>query len=297
MIRLRKAGLVESGSGSGDQEMQLEDVLDIALKKRKTRRGKPKHRKLKPYSKQASSSNQSRQHGRRSKNATTRHPPAPYNTNQFLIEDHNDLPDLERRLACEIPFQKPQAPPRTRDSSFSVDSDEDRFYSSPEDEEEFLTKEFSNAYEDVHAERLGSLTKTELIQEYIQLEAKVDLLTKRLKARSLHQDASVELTEADKLKMFQQRIDDLLQQNDKLKRENEKLRAMKDSDSEIDSCSDSDSSWESLQIEQDYSRSNSSTSSSPVPMAYQRRARSKEPESNGTVAISRPRRCSLNDIE
>ncbi|XP_066599685.1 protein HEXIM1 [Prorops nasuta] len=250
----------ESGSGSGEQDsVQPEDSTDVGTKKRKTRRGKPKHRKLKPYSKQHLTYQQQMKRrilGRLIK--AGRQPPAPYNTTQFLMNDHSDLPNLEQKLseASDLPpnFHKPQAPPRTRDSSFSVDSDEDYFYSSPEDEEEFLTKEFSSAYEDLHAERLGTLTKSELIQEYIQLEAKVDLLTKRLRGKNLHQMeeqesdsksvATTEIEMAKKLKICQQRIEDLTKQNEQLRRENDALRTVRKNSPifSIDSESDSDSS-------------------------------------------------------
>lgn len=56
----------------------------------------------------------------------------PYNTNKFLMEEH--MP--EEILGRVSPSG------RTRNSSFSVDS-EDYFNSLPEDEEEFLTKEFA----------------------------------------------------------------------------------------------------------------------------------------------------------
>ncbi|XP_024888066.1 protein HEXIM1-like isoform X1 [Temnothorax curvispinosus] len=271
---LRKAflstlGRLESGSGSGDQDGgQHEDGTDIAAKKRKTRRGKPK-KKLKPYSKQLSYPQQLRSRciGRMIAK-TSRQPPALYNTTQFLMADHSDLPDLEQKLSeaasLEVPamFQKPPAPSRTRDSSFSVDSDEDYFYSSPEDEEEFLTKEFSTAYEAVHEERLSTLTKMELIQEYRHLEAKMDSLTKRLRNKGIHQmeerdseNKNVSTTDSEmakKLKLCQQRIDDLLQQNEQLRRENEVLRTEKrlrasSSESSVDSESDSDSSSNSNQ--------------------------------------------------
>ena len=283
---IRRCGKFESGSGSGDQDgMHTEDGVDIAAKKRKTRRGKPKHRKLKPYSKQHLSYQQRVRNRAGRPTKTGRQPPAPYNTTQFLIEDHNDLPDLEQKLAgasasSEIPryFQKPGVC-RTRDSSFSVDSDEDFFYSSPEDEEEFLTKEFKTAYEDLHAERLGAMTKAQLIQEYIQLEAKVDLLTKRLKMKNLYpteekeseskNGTSSDVEAAKKLKIFQQKIDDLMQQNEQLRRENESLRAQRHKSVSVDSESESDSS-----SNENHSRGNGSQrspGSSPVPISYQGR--------------------------
>ncbi|KYM95278.1 PREDICTED: protein HEXIM-like [Cyphomyrmex costatus] len=264
---INTCGRLESGSGSGDQDGgQHEDGIDIAAKKRKTRRGKPKHKKLKPYSKQLSYQQQIRSKCIGIIAKTSRQPPALYNTTQFLMADHSDLPDLEQKLSeaasLEVPamFQKP--PARTRDSSFSVDSDEDYFYSSPEDEEEFLTKEFSTAYEAVHEERLSTLTKMELIQEYRHLEAKMDSLTKRLRNKTIHQmeerdseNKNVSAADAEvakKLKLCQQRIDDLLQQNEQLRRENEMLRTEKrlrasSSESSVDSESDSDSSSNSNQ--------------------------------------------------
>ncbi|XP_043273954.1 protein HEXIM2 [Venturia canescens] len=255
-----------SAAGNQQKKSQTEECLDHAAKKRKTRRGKPKHRKLKPFPKQSMSYEQRlrcRAIGRMTK--TGGQPPAPYNTTQFLMEDHSDLPDLDQKLAGALTsetmpasFQKPIAPSRTRDSSFSIDSDEDYFYSSPENEEEFLTKEFSSAYEDLHAERLSTLTKSELIQEYVQLEAKFDLLTKRLKSKNLQpvenketeskngtsSSANCDNDLAKSLRTCQQRLDDLMQQNEQLRRENEALRARnrRSPVSSVDSESDSDSS-------------------------------------------------------
>ncbi|XP_011502607.1 PREDICTED: protein HEXIM-like [Ceratosolen solmsi marchali] len=315
---IRTCAKFESGSGSGDQDgmISMEDRVDIAAKKRKTRRGKPKHRKLKPYSKQQLSYQQRlrcRASGRPTK--TGRQPPAPYNTTQFLMEDHNDLPDLDEKIAgaassgggggtggivggaggggggmgtaaAEVHrhFTRPIALPRTRDSSFSVDSDEAYFYSSPEDEEEFLTKEFSSAYEDLHVERLSALTKTELIQEYTQLETKVDLLTKWLRSKStsggqaevMERESAPSVDPKDsemakKLKIFQQRVDELLQQNAQLRRENKLLRFQRHGGSpmsSVDSESDSDSSSSGSLCSCNHK---TSPGSSPVPPSYNSR--------------------------
>ncbi|XP_076638001.1 uncharacterized protein LOC143350082 [Colletes latitarsis] len=309
---IKNTGKFESGSGSGDQEgCQYEDGNDIAAKKRKTRRGGRKHRKLKPYSKQQLSYQQQLRYGSRGRLAKTgRQPPAPYNTTQFLMDDHSDLPDLDQKLSeaasSEIlaTFQKPSAPSRTRDSSFSVDSDEDYFYSSPEDEEEFLTKEFSTAYEDLHAERLSTLSKSELIQEYLQLEAKVDLLTKRLRGKNFHQteerdleskSSSTDSESAKKLKICQQRIDDLMQQNEQLKRENESLRAQRHGSlvSSVDSESDSDSTSNGNRSR--CSCPLSSPSSSPEHVGYaSRRESSQRKDSSVSSTDSKSDSCSTN---
>ncbi|XP_055590527.1 uncharacterized protein LOC129742622 [Uranotaenia lowii] len=74
-------------------------------------------------------------------------PLVPYNTNRFLMEDH--MPHV---------------------------------LTPSEDEEEFLTKEFSSVYEDARSERLEGLSKTQLIQEYLQLEANFEQVTRRYSA-------------------------------------------------------------------------------------------------------------------
>ncbi|KOX70389.1 Protein HEXIM1 [Melipona quadrifasciata] len=267
-LLVKNSGKFESGSGSGDQEGgQHEDGNDIAAKKRKTRRGKPKHRKLKPYSKQQLSYQQQLRYRSRGRLAKTgRQPPAPYNTTQFLMDDHSDLPDLDQKLSeaasSELPttFQKPSAPSRTRDSSFSIFT-------------------------------LSTLSKSELIQEYLQLEAKVDLLTKRLRGKNLHQteqrdlesnSSSIDTESAKKLKICQQRIDDLMQQNEQLKRENESLRAKRHSSpvSSVDSESDSDSTSNGNRSRCSCLLPNSSSSSEL--MGYV--SRSKNSQRNGSVS-------------
>lgn len=100
------------------------------------------------------------------------HSLVPYNTNKFLMEEHMPEAILGR--------VSPSG--RTRNSSFSVDS-EDYFNALPEDEEEFLTKEFSSVYETARAERLDGMSKNQLIKEYLQLEANYDKLSKTLGAR------------------------------------------------------------------------------------------------------------------
>lgn len=239
---------------------------DMAIKKRKTRRGKSKRRnhpnpytKLPwqqrknvynqgPYSRKYSRSNNIIPHGQAL---------APFNSNQFLMEDHGELQEIDEKLNKSDGAGTSTNPPRTRDSSFSVDSEGD-FYSSPEDEEEFLSKEFSNAYEDLHAERLQSLSKAQLIEEYLQLESKVDLLTQRLRGKSttiagstnnepMDEEEGGTANENSDESAFQQEINKLLLENDELRRENEHLRngvcrTASSFSSSMDSESDSSSS-------------------------------------------------------
>lgn len=240
--------------------------------KKKRRRGKSKRKILKPFMKvtwiDKKRNEKSKRNRFRKLVLTKAHAPAPFNNNQFLMEIHKPEQDND--------FQKVQTPSaRTRDSSFSVDSEENYFYSLPEDEEDFLTKEFSSVYEDAQSERLASMSKTDLIQEYLLLEAKYDTLVKRTERskskqaddnkdtltdkdtsttdRSLVTDRDTSATTSSsiseepsiqeylqRLKEQEEQINLLKIENDKLVVENEHLRKSHCSSSE-DSESDSSS--------------------------------------------------------
>ncbi|XP_063613797.1 uncharacterized protein LOC134787033 [Penaeus indicus] len=213
---------------------------------------------------------------RASANGLRTKPVAPLNTTQFLMAEHDQLQDTDIVAA---------RPRRHRDSSLSVDSEDqayDEFYSSPEDEEEFLTREFWTAYEDVHAERLDTMTKAQLVQEYLALEEKVDLLERQLRAvrarhrqRQQEQDAAegededeedvgpgevlVDEETAEKISIFQSEISSLETENRRLREENFKLRRCSSARSSSSSSSSGDSSSDS-------SSSSSSDSSSDSEM-------------------------------
>lgn len=119
----------------------------------------------------------------------------PYNTNKFLMEEH--MPEFEA------------AGGRYRDSSFSIDSDENF------DEEEFLTKEFSSVYETARAERLEEMNKQQLIQEYLQMESNYDKLCNSLKVRNrpVLKDFSTEIENANHIKRLENHIRELSAEN------------------------------------------------------------------------------------
>lgn len=161
-------------------------------KKRKNRRGKAKKRKWKPYYKlsweerRELEERESRRANRiRQRMFAHGQPVAPYNTTQFLMEDH---------CVQEPDYESMNGHHRHRENSINDSADtSDEFYSSPEDEEDFLQKQFSVAYEDVHAERLNSMSKAELVQEYMQLEERVEELEHKLKeARAVRADAQTQ---------------------------------------------------------------------------------------------------------
>ncbi|RZC42931.1 HEXIM [Asbolus verrucosus] len=196
---------------------------DIPTKKRKTRRGKSKRRY--PYLK----------NGRKSNKVIK--PEAPYNSNQFLLEDHGNIEELDENLKHADQISTTSAG-RTRDSSFSVDS-EGEFYSSPDDEEQFLIKDFVDQYESVQAERLHAMTKDELIQEYLILETKLELLAKRQRKRAVEGEAVGNPPD------LQNEVERLTIENDALKRENAVLRSKTCSSDSEDSETDSNDSCSS----------------------------------------------------
>lgn len=125
----------------------------------------------------------------------------PYNTNKFLMEEH--MPDTGRLTPSG----------RNRDSSFSVDSDENLY------NEEFLSKEFSSVYEDARSERLENMSKQQLVQEYLQLEANYDKMSKNLGARRSDYDNAKEVQRVkhfesqDVIRKLEERVKELTSEN------------------------------------------------------------------------------------
>jgi protein HEXIM1/2 len=203
-------GTTKSGKYENQQSMESVEG-ERASRKRKTRRFKSRYKgKCMSKSKYEFT-----------KKMRTRVYPqseAPNNTNQFLMAEHT-IEDLDDSLSKEKS--------RHRESSFtSVDTeDDDQFYSSPEDEDEFLTKDFDNTYRSVYAEKFANLSKAQLTKYILDLEAKVDELNKRL----------VSNTKLDEMSMLMQmngleskeiniQVKEVLLENERLKRENEELR-------------------------------------------------------------------------
>ncbi|XP_026869258.2 protein HEXIM1 [Electrophorus electricus] len=110
-------------------------------------------------------------------------PVAPYNTTQFLMEEHDrEEPDLNTELCGRRSF----GASRSEDTA----SEEDRFEAAEEEEEEeggggggsdgmgrpghaggeFLQRDFSETYERYHVETLQNMSKQELVKEYLELE-------------------------------------------------------------------------------------------------------------------------------
>lgn len=269
---------IKDGDPTRPAEVDAPSVVDVpkqqfeGLVRKKRRRGKSKRKIMKPFTKMPWKNDKSKRNNRFRKIVLAK-THAPFNNNQFLMEIHKPEPESSYIL------RTPSA--RTRDSSFSVDSEENYFFSLPEDEEEYLTKEFSSVYEDAQSERLSNMSKDDLIQEYLLLEAKYENLVKRTersKAKCLEEDkdmtardASVTdresmLTDRDtsgtsigssaideqpfsefmqRMKEQEEQIHSLQLDNEKLRLEIEHLRQHSQDSSSADSESDSSSSSDS----------------------------------------------------
>lgn len=286
---------IKDGDPTRPGEVDAPSTVDVpkqvdGLIKKKRRRGKSKRKIMKPFSKipwQDRRKNEKSKRNNRFRKIVMAKTHAPFNNNQFLMEIHKPEPENSFQL-----LRTPSA--RTRDSSFSVDSEDNYFFSLPEDEEEYLTKEFSSVYEDAQSERLSNMSKDDLVQEYLFLEAKYDNLVKRTersKVKCIEEDKDMTATDRDtsvtdrdsmltdrdtsgtsvgssvvedqsfsdlmlRLKEQEEQIRLLQVDNEKLRLEVEHLRQHSQDSSSADSESDSSSSSDS--------DSSSSGSASPI---------------------------------
>lgn len=88
----------------------------------------------------------------------------PYNTNEFLMDDH--YPKISPNFNYN--------PSNSHDSFSSSDCG----MSGSIDEDEFLTKEFRMDYENLRSEQLHEMSKDQLIQEFLKLENQTELSMK-----------------------------------------------------------------------------------------------------------------------
>ncbi|KAM9844075.1 protein HEXIM1 [Aulostomus maculatus] len=164
--------------------------LDARLgKKRHRRRTTRKKRNWKPYYKLSWEERKALEEKETARASRLREemfakglPVAPYNTTQFLMDEHDrEEPDLNTEAGARRPSG---VGVRMEDTG----SEEDLFDNDEEDEDdgsgggsdgigrpgnaggEFLQRDFSETYEMYHVESLQNMTKQELVQEYLELE-------------------------------------------------------------------------------------------------------------------------------
>lgn len=177
-----------------DGHVDSDTGFDARLgKKRHRRRASKKKRNWKPYYKLNWDERKALEEKETARASRLREemfakglPVAPYNTTQFLMDEHDRVePDLNTESGVRRPSG---VGGRAEDTG----SEEDLFDNTNEEEEEddgsgggggsdgigrpgnaggeFLQRDFSETYEMYHVESLQNMTKQELVQEYLELE-------------------------------------------------------------------------------------------------------------------------------
>ncbi|XP_033883363.3 protein HEXIM1-like [Acipenser ruthenus] len=175
-----------SGDRPGEGNRSGGGVQSLPGKKKHRRRPSKKKRRWKPYFKLSWAEKRELDERETARASRVREemlakglPVAPYNTTQFLMEEHDrEEPDLKTGQGA----RRPAGVSRSEDTASEEESVE------PEEEEEdgsggsdgmgragdgggeFLQRDFSETYEKYHAESLQSKSKQELVREYLELE-------------------------------------------------------------------------------------------------------------------------------
>lgn len=117
-------------------------------------------------------------------------PVAPYNTTQFLMEEHDrEEPDLNTERCNRKTFGASRSEDTASEEDyFEPDEDEEEDGEGGEGGEsdgmgraggaggEFLQRDFSETYERYHVETLQNMSKQELVREYLELEKSMSRL-------------------------------------------------------------------------------------------------------------------------
>ncbi|XP_042360821.1 protein HEXIM1 [Plectropomus leopardus] len=181
---------LEETLNQGDSHIDSDTGFDARLgKKRHRRRTSKKKRNWKPYYKLNWDERKALEERETARASRLREemfakglPVAPYNTTQFLMDEHDrEEPDLNTECGVRRPSGVGS---RMEDTG----SEEDLFDNEEDDDDdgsgggsdgigrpgnaggEFLQRDFSETYEMYHVESLQNMTKQELVQEYLELE-------------------------------------------------------------------------------------------------------------------------------
>ncbi|XP_023222779.1 protein HEXIM2-like [Centruroides sculpturatus] len=203
--------VLPSGDQNTNKSEQLKSKKDRHKKKRKW---KPYHKMSWKEKRKADKNETKRANRVREKMFANGQAIAPYNTTQFLMADHNQ--------------EEP-----------NYFEDDDVLNDTPSEclrNEGYMQKQFAEAYENVHTERLNGLSKSDLVQEYLLLEDKVEELEKKCrqakedhKDQIMENDAQTECLEEknddywQKVVVFREEIEKLKRENNRLRTENEEL--------------------------------------------------------------------------
>lgn len=150
-------------------------------KHRRRNRGGKNHRRWKPYDKMSWTEKQAleeketrRANQKRADAFASGHPVAPYNTTQFLMDDHckNEAisPDLYRH--------------NSKDSNGSNYSDSSSDFYDEDNSANFLERNFQESFNDFRMQQLMDKTKEVLVHEYMQMESRLERLESKTNSKS-----------------------------------------------------------------------------------------------------------------
>ncbi|XP_068192983.1 protein HEXIM1 [Antennarius striatus] len=162
-------------------------------KKRHRRRTTRKRRNWKPYYKLSWEEKKALEEKETARASRVREemfakglPVAPYNTTQFLMDEHDrEEPDLNTGVRRPLGFGVRMEEPGSEEDVFDNEEDDDDDGSGGGSDGigrpgnaggEFLQRDFSETYEMYHVESLQNMTKQELVQEYLELEKRLSRL-------------------------------------------------------------------------------------------------------------------------
>ncbi|XP_061567169.1 protein HEXIM1 [Cololabis saira] len=180
-------GLQGSLSREEVEVVDSDTGLDARIgRKRHRRRTSRKKRTWKPYNKLSWEEKKALEERETARASRMREemfakglPVAPYNTTQFLMDEHDrEEPDLNtesgarRSLGAEDPGSEEDLcePEEEDEDDGSGGGGSDGIGRAGSAGGEFLQKDFSETYEMYHVESLQNMTKQELVQEYLELE-------------------------------------------------------------------------------------------------------------------------------
>lgn len=118
-------------------------------------------------------------------------PIAPYNTTQFLMEEHKVLENFDEKVLSNS-YSKPDytSAESNTDNPCTLDTS-----SSSISDDEYFDKDFDEFYTRVHIDTLNSFSKDDLISYISELEVKIENLEKYVRINQVLADQNAKLAE------------------------------------------------------------------------------------------------------
>jgi protein HEXIM1/2 len=194
-IQDKQVDTTSAGAGNSD----ISEVKPMRIQKKHRRGSRRNRKKYKPYTKMTWDEKKARleQDAKKANKIREQYtnekgrPAAPYNTTQFLMDEHDqEEPDLGNHSHMQSDGEAEEedcdsrSTERRHDSQSLDDPDLEDYNESPEDEiyeQQFFQKDFTEAYEQFHAESLYSMKKDDLVRECMSLEERVEMLERKLR--------------------------------------------------------------------------------------------------------------------